>query len=344
MQRRACTCAGSSPLAGRGVALIVVLLILAVIAAIVFEFCYDSRVQLQLAENTRNAYQALHCAEAGLAIAVAALEQNHSLWADEKLAVMLSGAEQVPIGPGYCTVSVAGERGRINVNGLVTPNGKPVRGRIDQMLRLIDVLNSQRKDSDPICYGLVPAIIDWIDPDDEITVLPFAQGKNTGAESDYYLGLAEPYRCRNAPIDVVSELLLIRGMTREILYGSSGADRAGRAAGMGQFLTVYGDGRVNINNASAIVVQTLSEHIDPALAESILRHRPYRDLEELGRVPGMTPQAFQAISKLATIQPGDEHYTVTSRGVVGRSVRTIRLIVHKDRARGYVTPLIRWEM
>jgi general secretion pathway protein K len=320
------------------------MLVIALIAGIVFEFCYDCRVKYHLAENTRDSYQALYCAEAGLAVATAALEQRGDLWTDDKLAGMLSGTVQVPLGKGYCTVSVAGERSKISVNGLVTRDGKPVRQQVDQMLRLIDVLNSQYQESKPISYGIVPAIIDWIDADDEVTVLPNVQGENTGAESEYYRNLDKPYHCKNKPMEVLSELMLVKGMTREILHGAVGGEQGGSMMGMERFLTVYGDGRVNINEASVPVLQSLSEQIDQPLAESIVQHRPYRTMAELGKVPGMTPQVLQAVRGLVSMQSGDEYYTVVVRGVVGNCVRTLRLAVRRNGVQGRVTPLIRWEM
>jgi len=333
-----------SPVGKPGVALIVVLLIIAVIAAIVFEFFYESRMRFHLAENTRNSCQALYCAEAGLAVAMAALGRRSNPWADEKLAGILSGAEQIPVGKGYCTISVTGEQGRINVNGLVTRDGKPIRQQVDRMLRLIDVLNSQYKRNTPISYNLVPAIIDWIDPDDEVTVLPYVQGENAGAESEYYRNIEKPYGCKNEPLEVLSELMLVKGMTPEILQGPADTEQTGPSMGIGQFLTVYGDGRVNINEASVIVLQSLSEQIDRTLAESIVQHQPYWNLEELGKVPGMTPGVLQVVRGLVTMQSGDEYYTVAVRGVVGNCVRTLRLAVRRGGVQGRVTPLIRWEM
>jgi general secretion pathway protein K len=326
-----------------GIALIVVLLILAVIAAIVFEFCHDAHVKYQLAENTLHSYQALYCAEAGLAMATAALEQGGSLWSDEKLAKVLSGAVQVSVGPGYCTTSVVAERGKINVNGLVGPDGKPVRNRIEQMLRLIDVLNGQRAGQNPISYSLIPALVDWIDPDDEATVLPYVEGASAGAEEEYYRNLPQPYHCKNGPVETLSELLLVKGMTREIFYGSAGAGETG-LAGMGECLTVYGEGLMNINDAPATLLRTLSEQIDAPLAASIVQHRPYRTVSELAGVPGMTPEVLRAIRRQITVRPGGEFYTVTACGVVGNCVRTVRLALRRDLARGQVTPLIRWEM
>ncbi len=55
------------------------------------------------------------------------------------------------------------------------------------------------------------AILDWIDEDDESR--PF------GAERDYYEQLDPPYTCKNGPLDTVEELLLIRGVTPQLLFG-----------------------------------------------------------------------------------------------------------------------------
>lgn len=327
-----------------GIVLIVVVLILSILAAIVFEFCYDSRMNVHLADNARRASQALCYAEAGLAIASAMLEQKTDLWTEEESRSILSGTVQVPLGEGYCTMSIERERSKINVNGLVDGKGKPVRRRVDQMLRLIDLLNQQRGDRDPIGYGLVAAMIDWIDADDDVTVVSSAQGENSGAEDAYYQSLEKPYRCGNNPLEILGELLLVKGMTEEIFYGTTDTGRANPGDGMASFLTIYGDGRFNINDASVILLQTLSERIDRSLAEEIVRLQPYGSLDELNKVPGMTPEALKAIREAMSERAGDEYFIVTARGVVDTAVRTVRIVLLKSRARGRLTRLMRWEL
>jgi len=59
--------------------------------------------------------------------------------------------------------------------------------------------------------ALAQAIIDWRDADD--------QPGEFGAEGEYYASLEVPYRAKNAPYDTVEELLLVKGMTGQILYG-----------------------------------------------------------------------------------------------------------------------------
>src|SRR5438105_5191334 len=55
------------------------------------------------------------------------------------------------------------------------------------------------------------AILDWLDPDDE--------PRELGCEVEYYSGLSPPYAPKNGPLDTVEELLLVRGVTPQLLFG-----------------------------------------------------------------------------------------------------------------------------
>jgi type II secretory pathway component PulK len=56
------------------------------------------------------------------------------------------------------------------------------------------------------------AILDWLDADDE--------PRELGAEIDYYSGLSPAYAPKNGPLETVEELLLVRGVTPQLLFGS----------------------------------------------------------------------------------------------------------------------------
>lgn len=56
------------------------------------------------------------------------------------------------------------------------------------------------------------AILDWLDEDDE--------AREYGAESPYYSSLEPPYAPKNGPLDTVEELLRVRGVTPQLLFGS----------------------------------------------------------------------------------------------------------------------------
>ena len=73
------------------------------------------------------------------------------------------------------------------------------------------------------------AIVDWLDMD--------SSPRPYGAEDDYYTALSPPYHCKNGPLDSLEELLLVRGVTPELLFGNdqnrNGAHRPGRRRGLG---------------------------------------------------------------------------------------------------------------
>lgn len=130
----------------------------------------------------------------------------------------------------------------------------------------------------------VASILDWIDQDD----VP----NPDGAEDDYYSGLAPAYRCKNGPVDSMEELLLIKGISSKIYYGSNieqggnlpletSADFAESAeenwqddfVGLYDLLTVYGDGRININTASRQVLDAMPLLSDAAVSEIVSRQK-----------------------------------------------------------------------
>jgi type II secretory pathway component PulK len=118
---------------------------------------------------------------------------------------------------------------------------------------------------------LAASIIDWRDEDSDVTT--------GGAEDEYYLLQADHYHCKNAPLETVDEILLIKGASEELLYGEdtnlNGVlddcendgdqsdppdNRNGRLdAGFYDYVTVYsveantdsqGSARVNINSST----------------------------------------------------------------------------------------------
>ncbi|MFA5865236.1 MAG: hypothetical protein WC975_11185 [Phycisphaerae bacterium] len=40
-----------------------------------------------------------------------------------------------------------------------------------------------------------------------------------GATDEYYMALPQPYRCKNAPLNTIEELLLVKGFTAQIIFG-----------------------------------------------------------------------------------------------------------------------------
>ncbi len=124
--------------------------------------------------------------------------------------------------------------------------------------------------------AIVASIMDWIDEDD----VP----NPDGAENDYYSRLESAYSCKNKPLDNIEELLLVKGISLEIYYGynpSEGDNHLSETsefvddfphngtAGLCDLLTVYGDGRININTAPKQVLDVIPMLSDTAVSEII---------------------------------------------------------------------------
>ena len=60
-------------------------------------------------------------------------------------------------------------------------------------------------------FDVAEAILDWLDSDDT--------ARDYGAEADYYARLQPPYQPTNGPIESIEQLLLVRGVTPQLLYG-----------------------------------------------------------------------------------------------------------------------------
>jgi general secretion pathway protein K len=88
-------------------------------------------------------------------------------------------------------------------------------GRID--INQADLPTLERLTAYP---AVAASIIDWRDADSEL-VTP------DGAEAEYYQSLPYPYLPRNGPFQTIGELLLVRGVTPEMFFGT--ADHLGLA-------------------------------------------------------------------------------------------------------------------
>ncbi len=333
----------------RGFVLIAVLLIISVLVTIILEFNYESRMKLHLSDNFHNASKALNYADAGISVAIASLKQNADILSDERFIPLFSGEVQIPVESGYCTILVSDESGRININTFKTSEGEIVRHRVDQILKLIDLLNYQYRQQPPVSYSLIPAIIDWVDDDDEVTYLPFIKRDNEGAESNYYIDLIDPYKCKNAPFETLSELLLVKGMTAAIFHGQAGdkTQNIGPVDGIRQYLTIYGDGKININEASPMVILSLSDKMSPSLAKSIIEERKIKRFVNVGQlknVPGMTPQVYESVRELITVKPKDRYYNVTVTGVAGQFVRKVQIVLRSDSSTARIETILRIEI
>ncbi|MBA4030125.1 MAG: hypothetical protein C0478_04415 [Planctomyces sp.] len=102
--------------------------------------------------------------------------------------------------------------------GVVDESGKLNLNRLPALKLTDEELSALLMSVPNMTEEIAAAIRDWIDTDEE--TLP------NGAESDYYETLAPPYTAKNGPLESLDELLLVRGVTPQLLYGED-ANRNG---------------------------------------------------------------------------------------------------------------------
>jgi general secretion pathway protein K len=141
------------------------------------------------------------------------------------------------------------EQSKININ-------TADENTLKNILLYIDVEQDQ-------AIEMAGSILDWRDADSATASTP--DRLLYGAENDYYQGLSPAYRCKNLDLDHIYELVLVKGFTNEII------DK------IKPYITVYGDGRVNINTASAPVLHALFGSAYPRLAQKISDYRAGQD-------------------------------------------------------------------
>lgn len=109
--------------------------------------------------------------------------------------------------------------------------------------------------------ALVDAITDWVDAND-LT-------REHGAENDYYNSLTPSYNARNKSITDIEELLAVRGMTEELLFGTSDKDHK-----LASFITTIGSkGLLNINTVSPVLLRFVFPQLTDSLINSIVEFR-----------------------------------------------------------------------
>jgi general secretion pathway protein K len=309
-----------------GFVLIVVLTGILLLSVLLFGFAHSTRADLDCAESLRASEQAMNCARAGLNVALAVIRDANDIYADPQWAGLRTSGQTLSLADGACSIRVSEESGRLNLNTLKDKDGRLNRPALDQFLRLIDLANRDDRNH-LISYEIVPAVIDWIDRDDDVTCLPFVQTNGQGAEDGFYTSLDVPRHCKNGPMDTLDELQWVRGGSREVLER------------LRDVLTVTGDSRININAAPKRVIESLCEEMDPVLAEMVVqqrRIRPFRSVTELRNVPGMPDNVYQAIQNLVTVGSPDRYYRVYSQANVGAYRGRVEAILRRNAQAGNV--------
>ncbi len=248
----------------RGIALITVMLVLAVVTVALVSMSSDRQMDTRRTENqlrSTQAWEYLHGLEAWaenqlrLDLAENEIDTDTDLWSKP--------LPSTAIPEGSLKAGITELQGRINLNNLLA-DGQPSDEDIRRLKRLFGFLEIKPE--------LVDAMLDWIDADMEIRY-------PNGAEDETYSRLSPPYRSANTLFSDVSELLRVQGISEKdykkllpYVYATKGREP------------------LNVNTASAVVLRCLADDIKKNQAESIFRAhgKPFEKVEDFLKDEGMS--------------------------------------------------------
>lgn len=255
MSRRPSKSARDAQRKGRGIVLVIVLIVVAVLSLAAYAFTDLMRAQNEATYLLGMQTQAQMSAASGvesvraflmldaatqlemggsydnptnfLAVPVAYDELDSDSRSSFTVLAPLLDTQGMPAGWRY---GLEDESSRLNLNALIAIEQKlnEAGGAVEDLEGAAEAVGLDSPDSDlidteaPTVRDLlmgVPgmdeyiadAILDWLDEDDE--------PREYGAEVEYYTGLTPAYAPKNGPLETVEELLLVRDITPQLLFG-----------------------------------------------------------------------------------------------------------------------------
>lgn len=323
----------------QGIALVMVMVVILAFGVLAASYAFSMKVEVRLAANTTRDPDMEWLGRSGLELARYVLAEKtripiegrfdalSQMWAggplgtnDVLLAVSLT---DVRLGDGLINVQIRDLERKININLADEP----------LLRRTMEVMGVDPFTGDVI----VDSILDWMDPDWDPRL--------NGTDGEDYLVEPNPpfpvYLTKNGPIDHISELLLIRGISPNLYYGLGGGGNpfppdpfgppgapAGPtigSAGLVDLFTPIGGGRINVNTASEAVL-SLIPGLDVNLAREIVQTRrgfdgvdgteddlPFASVRDLGVVPGMAPELLAILNRYCTTRSSTFEVEIETR-------------------------------
>ncbi len=327
----------------QGMALLLTISLVSILAIVTLQFSKTMRQEYIISSGLKNSVRLGEMARSGILIAEEILlldeEENtfdsfHDFWAllaDEDLSALFA--------QGTLTVSVTDETGKFQINGMVVrkTEEKTAENAADDkkqqehehnvrniLWRLLREEPFLVEDGD--ARGIIDSLIDWIDSGD-------GDGEEEyGAEDSYYQSLDPPYSCKNGPIESIEELLLVKGFSHELLYGTE------EIPALAPLLTALGDtGKININTAELPLLQALANDLDKTIAESMISFREDENNKEqletaqwFRDVPSFPSDIADAIQEQNLITTTGSYFTISATAEFNSQQKTITATVERS--------------
>ncbi len=296
-----------SPRRQRGVAIITALLIVTIATTV--SITISTRLQLDvrrtgnLIAQDQAQFYLLAAEEWSQRILRQDKQDSTSDSLDEAWAIELP---PIPVDGGSIQGRLTDLHACLNINSLVQGNAIDVttKERLSQLFRRLGVKGDPSQ-----------AIADWIDSDQETT-------NPNGAEDGYYLNLQVPYRTANTPLHSVSELRLVKGFEESETFRLV-------EPYLCAFISNGGNISINVNTASAEVLQSLSAEMSDSMAANIIERRneePFTDLKEFTSFDNLGT-IIKNTDKLST---SSDYFLLRTQAIIGQANKIMYSVIYRD--------------
>jgi general secretion pathway protein K len=297
-----------------GVALIIALMITTMAISLASIAMYRQQIQIRLTGNMSSLEQAYQYAEGMEDWSKKILEQDYkdNPKVDSEKEDWHTKLPPIPIEGGLLIGQLFDLQGRLNLNSvdMVYPKlkkPKPKAGEkkdkkdkeikteplvYERFTALIASIDSEQTLGPP--ENFVDTLWDWIDKKDE--------EREGGAESSYYQSLETPYMSANTPLMDVSELRLLKGVTREIFEQIKPL-----------VSTLPKDTKININTAPKEVLEAIGFNTE--VTQAIIKVRdetPFEKLNDFWNIPEVKTLFAAGTEKGKKKRNYEQTLTVTS--------------------------------
>ncbi|NOY53585.1 MAG: general secretion pathway protein GspK [Deltaproteobacteria bacterium] len=299
----------------RGIALILVLLVVGALSALLLDLNYTTRINLHLADNFRDQTRASFLARGTLEAAIALLlaDENFdfddpdspedAIWATPNVHEEAGGTIRIQM-------AIHDEDGKISINdtkNLFLKNSTQA-GRLPGLAQNIQSVLT-------LDDTVMDSIQDWIDSDNVVF--------NFGAENDYYQSLDPPYEIRNGEIWDLTELFRIQGIDDRIYYGGTEEVPVGLSD---IFTDIGGDDKprkINVNTAPDEVLVALG---DRSFADEVEAARPIESSADLKGLNGYSALP-ENIRKMLDVK--STYFSVDTKVKVNRIVKSVYAVLKR---------------
>jgi general secretion pathway protein K len=232
----------------RGVALVTAMLITTLATLLATNLAWDNALDVRRTMVLLNRDQALQVALGAESLVITVLHQDLEEGQTDHLGEFWAGDLPVfPIDGGEVFGTIEDLQGRFNINNLIDAEGRIDPDALEQFRRLLNALGL-----DPRFAGITA---DWLDANQDAEF-------PDGAEDSIYTGIIPPYRSANQLLTSVSELAALEGM-----------DKATFDTLRPHIAALPGRTNINVNTATAAVLQSLDENMSPSDVEGLMLER-----------------------------------------------------------------------